>query len=192
MSGRDWERGPGLPRRLRGSARRSPRVGLPPKSAAPASAPARAASQAPARRRARSDSPPRPAQAGPQRVAHGEDAGGEEDGAADEAELEQHLVVGLLRDERVAARGEVARRLVGEALAGIGKVARVLLGRQLALPARAEHRPVEKDAARRCTQRSAAGSSSPRTGRELPPRDRTTPGGSRGRRSASRESLPSR
>ena len=42
---------------------------------------------------------------------------------------------------------EVVRRLVGEALARVRKVARVLLGRQLAVPAGAEERPVEKDAA---------------------------------------------
>ena len=61
-------------------------------------------------------------------------------------ELVEHLVVGLLRDEGLVARGS-SRRLLGEARARVVEEAGELLRRQLAVPARAQDRVVEEDPA---------------------------------------------
>ena len=174
-------------------SQKSAASGEPPKSAAPAIAPPMTASQpsgtyacsphgSPGRGR-------RPATTAWPIASSDED---EEDRGADETELEQHLVEGLLRDQRAVLRREVVRRLVGEALAGVGEVLRVVRRRQLALPAGAEPAGCRGRRGRRRRRRSAGGSSSPRTARASRAAGRTRTGGSRGRRCARRTSLPSR
>ncbi len=173
----------------RGAAATTPSVsqsiavsGAPPKSAAPASAPADAGE--PRRRHVceLATRPARPAQAGSERAPHREQYRREEQGGAGEAEFEEHLVVRLLRDQGAVAPREVARRLVREALLCVRQITREVLRRKLALPAGAEQRAIEEDACRRRTRRSSAGSSSPRTVLGAPAPGRTTAGESRARR----------
>ena len=117
--------------------------GAPPNRAAPASAPRTAASHmagmyaASGSRRRAATAARQPASASSTASTRG----------ADEAELEEHLVVGLLRDEDAVRGREVVRRLVGEPLARVGEVADELLRWQQPVPAGAEDRLVEEDAA---------------------------------------------
>ena len=164
--------------------------GAPPKSAAPASAPPRAASQATGTKASSAHSPSRPSGVQPQRLASPPAARRPGTAAdADEAELEQHLVVGLLRDERpVRAAGSRAAAGRRSAPARPGRSARTPQAAARRTN-RCRGRAGRGRRGRRRTRRSVAGSSSLRTDRASPARGRTTPGGSRARRCAS-ESVP--
>ena len=130
---------PSAPRRSRlhpGSDARSTRPerephsaarGEPPKSAAPASRPARGAE--PARQVGRARPAPHAATtARPDRRATTRTRA--RSAHANEAELEGHLVEGLLRNGAVVGRRKVVERLIGEALARVRQEARELRRRQ--------------------------------------------------------------
>ena len=104
----------------------------------------------------------------PRRATHRERRAARAEHGSDEPELEEHLVVGLLRDER-------RRRLAGSSGAAGPRSARVRpAGSARTRPAAARRASRCRAPAgrgrrgRRCRRRSAAGSSSPRTGPASP------------------------
>ena len=155
--------------------------GEPPKSAAPASAPRERAEP---RGRVRTPRVPgSPSRPSARARRHDRERGQhEEERGADEAELEEHLVVGLLRDEVSSVGREVVGRLVGEALARVRQVLRDTPAGAARPASRCRGRAVEEDAA------ADVGVDQPLApaGRVLRPASRaaarTTPAGSRARR----------